>query len=270
MVNLPDGSAIIKLRAEFGERPLEPFEIFTLKPLPRRSVDFEKLFEEMIKRYGAPATTPIHRIQAQPKIELEELSDEMIEFLRAVSRVGHEGKFKLYKFMRISAKRFDALVEKAEAKGLITIQEVESGGRPLKAVMLTEKDREVIKKFLGRRGGLWHQRAIERVAEYHQKQGDEPFLEKGGRAEEPDLTVMAKDGRRIIWQFEWDASHPGQVIKNFEKFRLECDALCIGVPNDDVGQRVIRLLGSRGYEAGRDYFIYKIPLKEEEGVENGY
>lgn len=35
LVSLPDGSAVVKLRAGFGQEPIRPFEIYTLPPLKR-------------------------------------------------------------------------------------------------------------------------------------------------------------------------------------------------------------------------------------------
>jgi len=269
LTNLPDGSAIVKLRAKFGDESVAPFEIFTLQPMERKSIDFNSLLIKMQERFSAPSliqAPPAVRIEDSPKVS-EELSEGMVEFLKVVSEVGGKGKFVLYTSLRASMKRFKELVEKAESKGLIKTYEVKTGKRPLEAVALTEKGQEVLRGFLGRKGSLWHQRTSESIAAYYQRFGDRVFKERGGRAEEPDLRVIRKDATRVIWQFETDASHPEQVLNNFENFRDKCDVFCFGVPDEAVGKRVIKILKSRGYELRRDYFVYKITFdKSEENV----
>ena len=65
LTKLPDGSAIVKLRAAFGEEPITPFEVFTLPPLERKPIDFDELLKRMRERYAVFPPTP--RIQLRPQ-----------------------------------------------------------------------------------------------------------------------------------------------------------------------------------------------------------
>jgi len=67
--SLPDGSAVVKIRAGFGQEPISPFEIFTLEPIKRKKANIDALIMKMQSNYGQPPTQPQQnkRIQSPPR-----------------------------------------------------------------------------------------------------------------------------------------------------------------------------------------------------------
>lgn len=67
--SLPDGSAVVKIRAGFGQEPISPFEIFTLEPMERKKANIDSLIMKMQSDYGQPPTQPQQnkRIQSPPR-----------------------------------------------------------------------------------------------------------------------------------------------------------------------------------------------------------
>ncbi|MGQ9469548.1 MAG: type IV secretion system DNA-binding domain-containing protein [Nitrososphaerales archaeon] len=72
LVSLPDGSAVVKLMAGFGQEPIRPFEIFTLKPLEKKKVDFNKLIERMRERFLQPTPPSQFAFMSRPKMRCSE------------------------------------------------------------------------------------------------------------------------------------------------------------------------------------------------------
>jgi len=150
LVSLPDGSAVVKLRAGFGQDPIGPFEILTLQPLEKKKVDFNKLIERMRQKYSqelaSTPTPPTVRIQTTPQ------NERFREFLEIVERVGDKGLWEISRVSGIRPAKVKRLVEEAGRLGLVEVKEVKTGerGRPRITVKLTQKGKEAIGKFLGR------------------------------------------------------------------------------------------------------------------------
>ncbi|MGQ9469762.1 MAG: type IV secretory system conjugative DNA transfer family protein, partial [Nitrososphaerales archaeon] len=206
LVSLPDGSAVVKLRAGFGQEPIRPFEIFTLKPLEKKKVDFEKLVKEMREKFSQPMPTPTPptiRIQTAPQDE------GFREFLEVVERVGDKGLWEISKVSGIKPRKVKEILEKAEELGLVEVREVKTGekGRPRVVVKLTGKAREAIGKLLGREGSLLHRRMVEKISEHFRKLG---------------------------YEVEVRADHPDQIRKNYQKNRW-ADRVIFIAPSQEVG-----------------------------------
>ena len=248
LTSLPDGSAVVKLRAGFGEEPIPPFEIFAPKPVEQRPVDFQGLTERMVERYSVPAPPPpTLRIQTPPK---SEVSEDFQEFLKAVKRTGSKGKMKLSKELKISPKSLNDIIERAESEGFVQSYEVETKGRPRTAIKLTDKGEQAF-KLRGREGGLLHRELLERTAEYFRRQGYEVEVPvQGGKRGQPDMIARA-DGETLIIEIEARADHPDQVRRNYEKSRGLGRVIFI-VPSEEVGRRVRRII--------RDGEVYVLPL----------
>jgi len=67
-------------------------------------------------------------------------------------------------------------------------------------------------------------------------------------------------------QLERDASHPAQVVRNFEQFKDEYDIFFFGVPDRTVCDRLVNILKARGYILNH----YKIRIIALEQVEESY
>jgi DNA helicase HerA-like ATPase/DNA-binding MarR family transcriptional regulator len=241
LASLPDGSAVVKLRAGFGEEPIKPFEIFTLPPLEKKRVDFEKLIERMRQKYSLPAppttpTPPTIRIQASPQDE------KFKEFLEIVDRVGDKGLREISKESGIEPRKVKQLVEEAEKKGFVKIEKVKTKGRPRISVKLTKEGRETIGKLLGREGSLLHRKMVEKVAEHFRSIGYEVEIPaQGGREEQPDLIAKGFN-ETIAIEVEVSADHPDQVKKNYEK-NLWANRVIFIAPSEEVGWRIRNILG---------------------------
>ncbi|KXB02631.1 hypothetical protein AKJ45_01100 [candidate division MSBL1 archaeon SCGC-AAA261F19] len=87
LTSLPDGQAIVKLRARFAEEPAKPFKVSTLPPPEKEFFDLEKLINRAKERYSL-------REEEKPETEKEEkeLEPGLEKLLKAVQRLGNEGK----------------------------------------------------------------------------------------------------------------------------------------------------------------------------------
>ena len=239
LVSLPDGSAVVKLRAGFGEEPIRPFEILTLPPLKRHEVDFNELIARMRQKYSQPSPAPpTYRIQAAPKDE------RFVEFLEVIDKVGDKGLKEISRESGVKPVKVKQLVEKAEELGLVEVEEVKTGekGRPRVVVKLTAKGREAIGKLLGREGGLLHRKMIEKIAEHFRGIGYEVEIPaQGGRGEQPDL-IATGFNETVAVEVEVRAEHPDQVRRNYEKNRWASRVVFI-VPSQEVGWRIKNILG---------------------------
>ena len=91
LVSLPDGSAVVKLRAGFGEELIRPFEILTLPPLEKKKVDFNKVIERMRQKYSLPMLTPTTLAPPTIRIQASPQDEKFKEFLEVVDKVGIKG-----------------------------------------------------------------------------------------------------------------------------------------------------------------------------------
>ncbi|MGQ9469666.1 MAG: type IV secretion system DNA-binding domain-containing protein, partial [Nitrososphaerales archaeon] len=241
LVSLPDGSAVVKLRAGFGQEPIRPFEILTLPPLEKKKVDLNKLIERMRERFSQPSPTPTPpaiRIQATPQDE------RFREFLEVVEKVGDKGLWEISKASGVKPRKVKEILRKVEELGLVEVKEVKTGekGRPRVVVKLTGKGREAIGKLLGREGSLLHRKMVEKINEHFRKLGYEVEVPvQGGREEQPDLIAKGFN-ETIAIEVEVRADHPDQIRKNYEKNRWANRVIFIA-PNQEVGWRIKNILG---------------------------
>jgi DNA-binding MarR family transcriptional regulator len=242
LASLPDGSAVVKLRAGFGEEPIKPFEIFTLPPLEKKRVDFEKLIERMRQRYSLPAPTPAAPTSPTIRIQTSPQDEKFKEFLEIVDRVGDKGLREISKESGIEPRKVKQLVEEAEKKGFVKIEKVKTRGRPRTSVRLTKEGREAIGKLLGREGSLLHRKMVEKVAEHFRSIGYEVEIPaQGGREEQPDLIAKGFN-ETIAIEVEVSADHPEQVKRNYEK-NLWANRVIFIAPSEEVGWRIRNILG---------------------------
>lgn len=71
-----------------------------------------------------------------------------------------------------------------------------------------------------------------------------PKLRRG--PEQPDLVAIEREsGKEIAIEVETDASHPEQVIRNYEKnIKAEREVIFV-VPDEKIGKRVLNILGEK-------------------------
>jgi len=243
LTNLPDGSAVVKLRAGFGQEPIAPFEIFTLEPMERKQVNIDKLIKKMQAEHAQPQpapqpSQPDKRIQAPPQDE------RFKEFLEIVEGVGDKGVKEISKASGIKPVKVNELIEKAKQLGLVEVEEVRTGekGRPRVVVKLTKDGREFIGKLLGREGSLLHRKMIEKVSEYFRKLGyGVEVPAQGGREEQPDLVAKGFN-EAIAVEVEVKADHLEQIRRNYEK-NLWADRVIFIAPTQEVGWRIKNIVG---------------------------
>jgi DNA-binding MarR family transcriptional regulator len=232
LTNLPDGSAIVKLRAKFGEESVAPFEIFTLKPMERKPVDFNLLIAKMQEKFSAP-----HLIQALPRNE-----DEFSKLLEVVGLAGDYGVESLARLVGRSPSKVKEMLKKAEKMGLVELEQISTGGRPRIVISLTEKGKNALGKFLGREGGALHRFMLRKAVELLSEKGFRVKVPiQGGREGQPDL-LAEYDGKEFAVEIETEASHPEQVKRNFEKNVKQGRNVIFVVPNQDVGRRIKNII----------------------------
>ena len=248
LVSLPDGSAVVKLRAGFGQEPIRPFEIFTLPPLEKKKVDFDELIARMRERFSRPTPTPpTLRIQAAPQDE------RLREFLEVVDRVGDKGLREISKASGIEPRKVKQLIEEAEKQGLVETERVKTKGRPRVVVKLTKEGREMIGKLLGREGSLLHRKIIEKISDHFKRLGYVVEIPvQGGREEQPDLIARGFN-ETIAVEVEVSADHPEQVRRNYEK-NFWANRVIFIAPSQEVGWRIKNILG-------QDVEVYVLEVK---------
>jgi DNA-binding PadR family transcriptional regulator len=248
LTNLPDGSAIVKLRAKFGEESVAPFEIFTLQPLERKTIDFDSVLTRMQERFSAPSlaqSPPAVRIQAQTQISDEEFDESVVEFLETVDKIGQKGLGALSNTFGMNPAGLNLWLQEFEKRGLIKVSKVVTStvGRPRTVVKLAAKGREAIGKFLGRKGSLLHRRLGEETARHYESLGYGVEIPvQGGRKEQPDL-IARGFGETIAVEVETSAEHTEQIRRNYEKNAGKYDRVVFVVPNEEVGWRIKKILG---------------------------
>jgi len=238
LTSMPDGTAIVKVRAGFGEEPTEPFEIFTLKPLKRKRVNLSEIIEEMRRKFGAPTT---QHIQTPPRFE--ELDEKTIEILEVIDEVGEKGIGEVSKNLGINPSRLKQILKHLEDKEFVTISKKKFlVGRPRTVIKLTKKGREAIGKFLGREGSITHRMLVNKIAKKLEELGWKVEIPRqGGRREQPDL-IARSERETIAIEVETSAEHPDQIRRNYMKNR-GYDRVIFIVPNERVGEKIKRILG---------------------------
>ncbi len=262
LTSLPDGKAIVKLRSGFGEKPVPPFEISTLKPPVKKHSFTEKLLERMKLLYSAPI------LPEKPSFK-SDVEPEIIELLRTVHNLEDEGeettRSNISKSVSVPGSKLSEQLDTAQSKGLIErIVKKEAKGRPKVLTKLTEKGKKTIgigvsSGSSSKAGGELHRALLFKAKEWLENQGYYVKIpEQGGRIEQPDMLAYPKGefSREIAVEIETSANHPEQIKRNYEKnIRLGRFVVFV-VPDDEVEIKVKSILRN----VGKMYRIYKIPL----------
>ncbi len=260
VTSLPDGSAVVKLKSGFGERPLRAFQM-TTRPLQEETFhDVDSIVRRMREEFKAP-------VLGEPQVKEETaISPEVYDLLRIVNwmhdtggepNIGNTLKElrKLYSGMRGS--RLSQVIDIAQSYGLVTRNVVkQKRGRPKIILKLTEKGmKEGLAMGTGsgsstKGGGELHRAMVQRMADFLRGKGCLVVPEEqGGKAEQPDLTawIRSSDGgkweRELAFEFETTAKHPEQVWKNFEKNVKKGREVIFIVPDRKIKEKVEGILG---------------------------
>ncbi len=249
LTNLPYGRAVVKKRGEFGKDSMPPFEIATL-PLYKKNFLTEAVIEKMKERFAA-------KIEEEEEAEFE---PEIYDLLKVVGKLTKEGKearvgLILEEYRKINPSirgtELSNLIDKTENLGLASRRVVKQKiGRPKIIVDLTGTAKEKLGYGLGsstKAGGDLHRALILGYAKTLEEKGYITlFQEQKGSEEQPDLIAKVRDSdKEIAIEVETDASHPQQVIRNYEKnIKAGRDVIFV-VPDEKIGKRVLNILGEK-------------------------
>jgi hypothetical protein len=256
MTGMPDGTAIVKLKAGFGEETIPAFQIATFPPTEER-YPVEEFIQRMRAKYKAPELE-------LPKEEEGVIPPDILDLLKIVHSLTESGikpstSVVLEEFRKVRhglrGSQLSNIADKAQSMGLLTRKIVrQERGRPKIVFELTEKGLQTLGIGVGlgastKAGGELHRAMILKLKEYLSKQG---YLieheEQAGTEYQPDLLIRertpeGKWGREIAIEVEVDAKHPEQVRRNFEKNLLAGREVVFVVPNERVKRRVESILG---------------------------
>jgi len=262
LTGLPDGKAVVKLRSGFGERSLPPFEISTFKPVGKKHFFTEKLIRRMRMLYSVP------KLPEKPSIK-SDVDPQIVDILRVVYELKENDtevtRSEISKMISMPGSKLSGLLDVAESKGFIrrTIKK-EGRGRPKVLTELTKKGEKVIGVGVSsgssaKAGGDLHHALLFRAKEWLKKQGYYVVIpEQGGREEQPDMLAYPRLddgwGREIAVEVEVNASHPEQILKNYEKNVKKGRFVIFVVESEEVEERIKKILGSNK----QFYQIYKI------------
>lgn len=243
LTSLPDGRAIIKLRSGFGEDPVPPFEISTLKPPMKMHSFTRKLLERMRLLYSAP------KLPEKPSINSGKDS-EIIQILKTIFTMGDKGEEvnagNLLKNVNMTGSRMSELLDIAQSDDLVERIVKKNGvGRPKVLTNLTEKGRKYVGLGISsgagaKAGGELHRALLFKAKKWLEDQGYRISIPKqGGPREQPDLLAKPKDGgREIAIEVETMANHPQQVVRNYEKNAKLRRFVIFVVPDKEVEKKV--------------------------------
>jgi len=258
LASLPDGKAVVKLRSGFGERPVPPFEISTLKPPTKKHSFTKKLLERMRVLYTAP-------ILPQQTSFKSDVGSEIIDVLKTVYSLGEDGlettRTNISKNISISGSKLSSHLDIAQSKGLIErVVKKEGKGRPKVLTKLTEKGLKVIGIGVSsggaKAGGELHRALLFRAKDWLEGQDYHVKIpEQGGRTEQSDMIAKHVDGEReIAIEVETSANHPEQIVKNYEKNARLGRFVVFVVPDEEVENRVKECLKN----IGKRFRIFRI------------
>lgn len=241
LASLPDGRAVVKLRIGFGEKPLPPFEIHTLKPPSKKHSFTDGLIKRMIRLYSAPM------LPEKPSFKSED-ENEILEVLKIVYDLKDKGlettRTNISKNLSISGTQLSSFLDIAQSKGLIErIVKKEGKGRPKVLTELTEKGLKEIgigvsSGSSSKAGGELHRALLFKAKEWLDKQGYNTVIpEQGGREKQPDL-IAQKGEMEIAVEVETSANHPEQIVKNYEKNARLGRFVVFVVPDKEVENKV--------------------------------
>ena len=257
LTSLPDGRAVVKLRAGFGEKPLPPFEIFTFKAPHKKHSFTDKLIERMRMLYEAP------ELPRQTPLKTG-LDPELADVLRAIHELEERGiettRTNISRNMSMPGSRLSGLLDRAQSMGLVERAVKKEGrGRPKVLTRLTGKGLEAIGIGVtagssARAGGELHRALLFRAKEWLEEQGYTVEIpEQGGRREQPDMIAYPPTGgREIAVEVETSADHPEQVRRNYEKNARQGRFVVFIVPDGEVERKVREYLGNR------KFMVYRI------------
>jgi biotin operon repressor len=262
LTNLPDGNAIVSMKAGFGEQPIPAFQIATFPPREKRFYNVDALIEKMKQKYMAP-------IVEAPVMEERMITPEVYDLLWIIRSLEEQGKEAIMslaleefrkeeKYKNMLGSQLSAIADIAQSLGLITREVVPRKGLPGRPAVVMKLTRKGLKKLgtgitMGpslKGGGDLHRMMIMKLAEHLRKQGYHVEIEEqAGRRRQPNLVVYEKvveDGkerlREMAVEVEVSAKHPEQIIKNLEKNLEMGREVVFVVPDEEIRERVKRAL----------------------------
>lgn len=251
LTSLPDGKAVVKLRSGFGEKPLPPFEISTLKPPSKKHSFTDGLIKRMIRLYSAPI------LPEKPSFKSKD-EKEILEVLKIVYDLKEDGvettRTNISKNLSISGTQLSDLLDIAQSKGLIErIVKKEGKGRPKVLTELTEKGLNEIgigvsSGSSSKAGGELHRALLFKAKEWLEGQSYKvEIIEQGGRREQPDMLAYPEEGEKeIAIEIETSVNHPEQIIKNYKKNARLGRFVVFVVHNEEVEEEIKSILRNFG------------------------
>lgn len=250
LVTLPDGKAILKMRARFGGRSLDSFEVSMYHPLTKKFNRITPLIERMRELYSAPKlpeTSPPGR----------KFSPRILELLKVLKRIEDENEeptqTRLSEELSLSGGELSNLIDKAESSGYVRRNIIKEGkGRPKVLTEITEEGRKILGEEIGtgtstKAGGELHRALLYKAARWLKEQGYYVRIpEQFGRGRQPDMyaypIIDNHYGKEIAVEAETTANNREQVKKNYEKNIQEGRFVVFVVPNKEVGGKIENIL----------------------------
>ncbi len=266
LASLPDGRAVVRLRSGFGERPVPPFEISTLKPPTKKHNFTEGLINMMRRLYSVPKLP-------QQTSSKSELGRAIIELLRTVHSLEDKGeettRSNISKSVSVPGSKLSEQLDIAQSKGLIErIVKKEGKGRPKVLTKLTEKGLNAIgigvsSGSSSKAGGELHRALLFKAKEWLEGQGYYVKIpEQAGRAEQPDMLAYPKVsdglGSEIAVEIETSVNHPEQVVRNYEKNAKLGRFVIFVVPDEEVENKIEECLKNFGKKKFSVYILGNI------------
>lgn len=261
LTSLPDGRAVVKLRSGFGEKPIPPFEIYSLKPPVKKHSFTEKLLERMRTLYSSPI------LPEKPSFK-SDINPEIIDLLKIIHSLKDKGeeaiRSNISKVISVDGNRLSELLDITQSLGMIerTVKR-EGKGRPKILIRITDDGMKALGLGVSsgcssKAGGELHRALLFKAKEWLEGQGYFVKIpEQGGKIKQPDMLAYpnGKDGREIAVEIETSANHPEQVVKNYEKNARLGRFVIFVVPDEDVENKLRECL--KKVEKKR-YRIYKL------------
>lgn len=263
LTSLPDGKALVKLRAGFGEEPSKPFEISTLGPLSQRHTKFDRIIERMRERYSAPEPPEKPSVKGKLDPELLELLNTVYEL---EERETEASRTNLSKDLSKSGSAVSELIDRAQSQGLVERKKEKEGrGRPTILTLLTQKGREKIGKEVSagsssKAGGELHRALLFRAKEKLEVENYRVKIpEQKGREKQPDMLAWERKGNEwgdpIAVEAETGTKNPDQIRKNYRKNRKEGRFVAFVTPDEETAGKIREIL--KGKE---DFKVYPLEL----------
>lgn len=263
LTSLPDGKAVVKMRSGFGEQPIPPFEISTLKPPMKMHSFTEKLLERMRGLFSAP-------ILPQQISFKSEVGNEIIALLRTVHYLEDKGeettRTNVSRNLSIPGSKLSEQLDRVQSMGLVErIVKKEGRGRPKVLTNLTGKGLRTIgigvsSGSSSKAGGELHRALLFKAKEWLEGQGyNVKVPEQIGRIEQPDMTAELKDGgREIAIEVETSANHTEQIVKNYEKNVKQGRFVIFIVPDEEIEKKIKSILKNVRKKKFRVYILGNI------------